>query len=198
MLSCFSKNNADEHRVKDSVPLIDTTHTIDSFTLSNKELEKTWKVFANAILIGNKKIIKDISTNCVYCTDCPTNTRQEDSLFNEYQKKNPKIWYDKLSSEFSYISIDEFLTNDYPLIFDSIVNTRLFNQSKIRFFDEETNKNLYKKNCIINSQALKESTIIQLFVKTIDWSEENEGMDKVFSFIKTKQGYKFCGYWTLP
>jgi hypothetical protein len=199
VLSCSSESKTNEVAVKDSVALAGTIHTSESFTLSNKELEKSWRIFTNAVLSNNLREIKEISTACIHCTDCPTNTRQEDSLFSEYQKKNPNTWYDKLYSQFSYIPIDEFLTNDYPSVFDSVVKSRFYNQSAIRFYDvNEINMHLYSKNCIVNSSTIKESTITEIFVKTIDWSEETEGMSKVFSFLKTKDGYKFCGYWTLP
>ena len=76
--------------------------------------------FANAVLSSDLKKIKQLSTNCIYCTDCITNTPKEDSLFNNFQKKNPNTWYDKLYSDFCYIPINKFLKEGFVIVFDSI------------------------------------------------------------------------------
>ena len=74
----------------------------------------------------------------------------------------------------------------------------MLNNSKIRFHDDEVNKGLYEKTCIITSSDLKKAKLQEMFVKIVDPSLETEGMDKAFAFIQTRQGYKFCGYSTIP
>ena len=197
-VSCLSGYKTNEAKPHNNIIQIDTSKNVNLITQSDKEFEETWRKFANAVLSGDLNKVKQLSTNCIQCTDCVTNTLKEDSLFNDFEKKNPNTWYEKLYSEFSYIPIDKFLKEDLRIIFDSLTETRLLDSSKIRFHDDEVNKGMYDKKCIISSNDLKNAKLLEMFVKVIDPSTETEGMDKAFAFIQTKQGYKFCGYSTIP
>ena len=197
-ISCSSGDKTNEAKPQINIPTKDTSKIINRITQSDKQFEETWKIFANAVLSGNLNKVKQLSTNCIECSDCVTNTPKEDSLFNDFEKKNPNTWYEKLYSELSYIPIDKFLKEDFTIIFDSFTKTRLLDSSKIRFHDDEVNKGMYDKKCIISSNDLKNAKLLEMFVKVVDPSTETEGMDKAFAFIQTKQGYKFCGYSTIP
>ena len=176
----------------------ETIKTIRTSPKQDEEFEKAWTKFANAVLSRNPKALAELSSACIYCTHCVTNTPKEDSLFNDFRSKNPDAWYEKLNSEYCYIPINKFLSDDFELIFDSITTSKMLKASKISYHDDGHNKGLYKNNCIAKSSELKNSKLLEMFVKVIDYSSETEGLSKAFAFIQTKQGYRFCGYSTIP
>ena len=197
-ISCSSGDKANNEKAQSDLQLTDTIQTIKSTAQSDEEFKKDWITFVNAVLAGDLKTLKGLSSGCIYCTDCVTNSHKEDSLFSDFQNKNPDTWYARLNSEFYYISIDKFLREDLTIVFDSISKSRMLNDSKIRFHNDEANKDLYAKKCIVSGMDLRNVKILEMFVKVVDPSSETEGMDKAFAFIQTKQGYKFCGYSTIP
>jgi hypothetical protein len=197
-ISCSSSDKNNKSKAKVSIPSTDTVKAVNIVRQSEKEFEEAWLTFANAVLSGDLNKVKQLSANCIECSSCVTNTPKEDSLFNNFQKKNPNTWHDKLYSELSYIPIDKFLNEDFTIIFNSFTKTKLLDSSKTRFHDDEINKGMYDKKCIISNTDFKKANLLEMFVKIIVPSTETEGMDKAFAFIQTKQGYKFCGYSTIP
>src|SRR5688572_18898705 len=112
LLSCSSGDNVSKEKSNGPSLTTDTTQTIKTTTQPDQEFEKTWTAFANAVSSGDLKALTELSTGCIYCTDCLINTSNEDSLFNIFQKKNARTWYAKKYSEFCYIPIDKFLSED--------------------------------------------------------------------------------------
>jgi hypothetical protein len=197
-ISCSLAYKTNDTKPQTNIPLADTSKTVNPVNEFDKEFEAAWTTFANAILSGDLKKVKELSSNCIRCSDCVTNTPREDSLYNKFKNKNPDTWYDKLSSELSFIPIDQFIKEDLALLFDPVLKSRMFDTSKIGFHNDEINKKLYDKKCIISSANLKNSKLQEAVVLVIDPSVETEGLQKAFAFIQTKQGYKFCGYSTIP
>jgi len=199
LVSCSSNGNVNKEKPQTNAPLVDSSIIKKQSDFQDKEFEDAWKVFAKTVLVKDFKTIKYLSAKCIYCTDCPTNTSKEDSLFAIFRKNNPNSWYDKLYEEFSYIPIDRFLKEDFSITFEPVVESRMLDNSKTRYHIVDTiNLHLFDKKCITQGSNLKNIKIIEIFVKVVDFSEETEGMSKTFIFIQTKDGYKFCGYSTIP
>jgi hypothetical protein len=198
VISCSSGDKTNSNSSINSVPLKDTSKAPYAITEEDKEFEEAWKIFANAVLSADLKQVKQLSSSCIHCTDCVTNTRQEDSLFKKFQSENPDTWYEKLNSKFCYVPIDKFLKEDFAIVFESVGKSRMLIASKISYHNDSVNKGMYDKKCIVSSMELKNGKIMEMFVKVVDPSSETEGMSKTFAFIQTKQGYKFCGYSTVP
>lgn len=198
LTSCSSGDKTNKAQAQNDIPSTDTSKTITHTSKPDKEFEEAWVTFANAILAGDLNTLKRISSNCIRCSDCVTNTTKEDSMYNEFEKKNPDTWYDKFYSELSFIPIDKFIKEDLNLIFDPPLKSRMLDTFKIGFHNDEINKKLYVKKCIISTVDLEASKLQEAIVLVIDPSSETEGFQKAFTFIQTKQGYKFCGYSTIP
>ena len=164
---------------------------------ANRELQDAWSSFAKAVISNDLQTIKRLSTDCVLCTDCLINSPKEDSLFNAYQDNHPNEWYDQFLNN-RYISIQTFIEEDKLTIFDENTLSRLLDESKIIFFNNNHNRKLYAKECIIKSSEPDSANLEEVFITVVDPSEKAEGMQKAFAFIKTKSGYKFCGYSTIP
>lgn len=63
--------------------------SIDSKNQTELEIQKVWIQFANSILTTNDlKETKRLSTNCIYCPECLTNTPEEESRLEKYQDSN--------------------------------------------------------------------------------------------------------------
>jgi hypothetical protein len=165
---------------------------------SDEELKRAWSLFSKAILFNDIQALKDLSTDCIRCSACVTNTSSEDSVFTVYRNNNPDTWYDTLYGELSYIPLQIFLEKDLRLLFDANTNSRLLDSSKISFHDDNHNKGLYIKECIIKPSDSSKADIQEVLLTVIDPSSETEGMQKGFAFVKTEKGYKFCGYSTIP
>lgn len=158
----------------------------------------TWNKFTKAVLSKDLKTFKAMSTNCLNCSWCVTNTAKEDSLFEAYQKVNEKIWYDKLYSEFSYISIDKFINEDYIFIFKSETKSRMQDTSKLYFADDKQNSKLYMKTCIVGVAEEQTLDFKEVFLTIVDSTPKREGAQFTFAFVKIKGQYKFCGFSTIP
>ena len=54
-----------------------------SSTNNDSLIKTTWNKFANSVLNRDRQLFKSISTDCIYCSKCVTNT----------QKKIVYLWY---------------------------------------------------------------------------------------------------------
>jgi hypothetical protein len=167
--------------------------------ISNDSLFKlTWNKFAKAVLNKDLKTFKMMSTSCVNCSWCLTNTAKEDTLLEAYKVVNEKTWYDKIYSELSYFSIDKFINEDYDFIFTEEVNARLLNATKLNFIDDNHNAKVYYKPCIIGKVDKTKLDFKEVLLTIVDPSPKYEGAQLAFAFVKIKGQYKFCGFSTIP
>lgn len=74
--------------------------------------------------------------------------------------------------------MDVFVKKDMPIVFDERTKRRLFDKSKLGFLEGQKQP--------------------EVLVTIIDPSNQGEGMQAAFAFKKTKGGYLFCGYSTIP
>src|SRR5207302_1961059 len=137
-------------------------------------------------------------SDCIFCGDCVTNNPIEDSSFISVEKNNPDLYYDKLYTEFRYIPIEKFIKNDLPLIFNSKIKSRMLDTSKLAFVDNEHNKNLYRKICITDTVQIDKTKHKEVLLTSVDPNDHYEGAQHAYAFILTNEGYKFCGFSTIP
>lgn len=161
-------------------------------------LKSTWIKFANSVLNKDRKLFKQLSTNCIRCDHCVTNTQTEDSLFDIYRSKNEKTWYDKLYTEFCFIPIDKFINEDLNTIFTDNIKSRLLDTSKLNFVDDNHNGKLYSKPCIIGTTKEIKHDFREVLLLSIDPTPKYEGTQFAFAFVKINGQYKFCGFSTIP
>jgi hypothetical protein len=180
---------------KGGFQVIDNSVEQISVSQADKEFEETWRVFVNAILADDFKKIKQLSANCIDCSICITNSPEEVAVYKEYWSS--KQYFKKMDSA-KFISIDKFIKEDLKIIFDSTLKSRLKVESKVMFHDFGIVNGTYNERCIISSSDFKKSKLQEAIVTVVDKSPEFEGFQKAFEFILTKQGYKFCGYSTIP
>lgn len=173
-----------------------TTSIVD--TIADQEFNQTWLEFSKAILSQDLELIKSLSSDCILCSDCFVNTPIEDSVFKEFQEKNPDKWYNKLYYELCYISIDKFLTEDLNLIFNEKVKSRLLDKTKIIYADNNHNSKAYSIKCIIGSSQTAQCEFKEVLLTYIDPTPKFEGSQWSFAFVKTNGKYKFCGFSTIP
>ncbi|MBH8570021.1 hypothetical protein KB206_14115 [Microvirga sp. STS02] len=144
----------------------------------DRALRNAWTLFAKAVIAGDMKMVKQLSASCVLCNE------------SEYIES---------ASNAPYVSIDRFIVKLSPRIFDTNTKARLLNSKKLAFnYDNNQNKRLYRYSCVASISEFKSATIPEVLVETVEESSRSGGMQKAFAFIKTKNGYKFCGYSTIP
>ena len=166
----------------------------------NPELHQAWKQFAQAVRANDLPALRLLSAACIHCTDCVTNTAAEETAFETYKDHHPDTWYDELYGPFSFIPAAAFWRKDGPLIFDAKTKLRLLNPAKLRFASSDHTKAGYVAPCLILPTQVASAHVDEVLLSYIDPypASQGEGMQKAFAFVKTKQGYKFCGYSTIP
>ncbi|QCO35505.1 hypothetical protein [Leptospira interrogans] len=169
--------------------------SIDSKNQTESEIQKVWIQFANSILTDDLKETKRLSTNCIYCPECLTNTPEEESRLEKFQDSN----YDKLYSDLSYISIDTFLEKDKPLFLNAEIKTKLLNPNNYKIDLEDPIPDLFNRSCILSKEEFNSTKVYAVLVtvqKPTFNSEEGSAMK--FTFIRTKKGLRFCEYLSIP
>jgi hypothetical protein len=159
-------------------------------------LKLTWDKFAKAVLKKDMKLIKSLSTDCIECLFCVTNTRKEDSLFTIYMDQNEKLWFNKLNSELSFIPIDKFISEDFKIIFTKKIEEGLLDSTKLHFAYDNHNASIFSKPCIITTKKEEKLDFREVRVRTTepDPSTKYEGSSCGFEFVKLNGQYKFCGF----
>lgn len=161
-------------------------------------IKTTWEKFYIAILNKDFKTFKVMSTDCINCPWCVTNTKKEDTLFNSYRAANLKSWYDTLYSNLSYISIDKFMKEDYNFIFTKKTKSRMRKKYNLVFSDVEIYPRLYAKPCIIDTPDLNKLDPKEVLLVDTEAAPKRDGPQMAFVFIIVKGEYKFCGFSYLP
>jgi hypothetical protein len=192
LINCSPRNHSTANK-----KFIDGNQIILTDT-SDEKLKLTWTLFAKAILANDTISIKKLSTNCINCSVCVTNTPLEDSLFENFKKNNPENWYEELYEELCYIPIDNFIKNDLLIIFNNKIKPRMLDSSKIAFFDDYHNRNLYQKICISATAKIDKTKHKEVLLTSVDPNNHFEGAQHAYAFILTNEGYKFCGFSTIP
>jgi len=162
------------------------------------ELQKVWVAFATAIASNDVATIKAMSTPCVGCVDCLTNTTEEESKVMEMRHQYPEKWYDMMYGKLCFIEIGRFIRDDIPVILNEETKARLLDGAKLDFVDNGHNRGVYDNNCIASVAERKKAVFSEVLVTVIDSGVGREGMQKAFAFVKKGSSFKFCGYSTIP
>ncbi|MDM3872024.1 hypothetical protein QSV34_11765, partial [Porticoccus sp. W117] len=112
-----------------------------------------------------------------------SNTKKEaDELVR--QRSNNLNWYDEFYAKKAFMPSEQFFKNEVPIIFTNDLIDRLKSR-KTQFLE---------RNDI-------EYGYIEILVNTVESDEieaEHEGIQHVFGFKSTDNGYKFCEISTVP
>ncbi len=175
--------------------LNETPDSIDSKNQTESEIQKVWIQFANSILTDDLKETKRLSTNCIYCPECLTNTPEEESRLEKFQDSN----YDKLYSDLSYISIDTFLEKDKPLFLNAEIKTKLLNPNNYKIDLEDLIPDRFNRSCILSKEEFSSTKVYAVLVTVQKPTSNSEGdLQRKFTFIRTKKGLRFCEYLSIP
>lgn len=166
--------------------------------LNNPELQRAWKKFAQAVQTNDLPALQQLSAACIQCSDCVTNTDAEATAFEAYQKKHPDTWDDALYDSLSFVPAEVFWHRDGHLVFDPKTKSRLLDPAKLQFGANDHTTEGYVAPCLILPAQAASTRISEVLLTYIDPSRQGEGMQQAFIFVKTEQGYKFCGYFTIP
>jgi len=176
------------------------TKSLTTFTPADNDslLKSTWTKFSNAVLNKDFKSLKFLSTDSILCVWCVTNTQIEDSLFEIFKIKNENIWYEKLYTQFCFISTENFIKEDFEFIFTDKIKTRLLDTTKLNFTDDNHNAKLYLRYGIIGTIQKVKPDFREVLLTSIDPNLNFEGSQFAFAFVKLNGQYKFCGFSTIP
>jgi hypothetical protein len=177
-----------------------TARPLSEPRLNNPGLHRAWTKFARAVQTNDLPALHQLSAGCIHCIDCVTNTPAEATAFETYQQKHPDTWYDTLYGSLGFIPTQAFWQRDGRLIFDAKTKSRLLDPAKLRFAANDYNKAGYVAPCLILPAQAASTPVYEVLLTYSDPypTGQGEGMQKAFAFVKTKQGYKFCGYSTIP
>lgn len=152
------------------------------------KLEKAWRRFADALIRNDKEAIKTLSTDCIRCFGCAFGADSRDTIISiEQDTPNPTLF-----------SFDHFITRFGPEVFSNETLARLLDTTKLTFIDNQYNSGLYTVPCLAKSSDLKNPVHKEVLLLIVDPSPAFEGAQQAFAFMETKDGYKFCGYSTIP
>ncbi|WP_118951775.1 hypothetical protein [Taibaiella helva] len=135
------------------------------------KLQETWNRFADALRLGDTASLRALSTPYLQCYNCPGDT--------------------------TFIPFARF-RDHVPEIFGAATLARLKDNTKLRFIDNGHNAELYATSCVTKPLRLWQPHCKEVLLTYIDPSTDFEGAQQAFAFIETKEGFKFCGYSTIP
>ncbi|EKR62605.1 hypothetical protein LEP1GSC036_2045 [Leptospira weilii str. 2006001853] len=158
------------------------------------EIQKVWIQFANSILENDLKEIKRLSTSCIYCPECLTNIPEEESQLEKFQDLNS----DRFDSDPSYIPIDTFLEKNRNLFLNAEIKTKPLNLSIYKIYPDDANLNQFNRSCILSKKELSSTKVYTVSVTVRESIFGSEGDQRIFTFIRTKKGFRFCGYLSIP
>ncbi len=146
-----------------------------------EQFKTAWNRFADAVLAKDVALIKQLSAPCIRCSACSE------------QAESPA---DTQPDESRPVPISSFISDHLPSIFDAATRSRLKNTDKLVFADDSQNRDLYQAACMGRTDSLSRQKEVLLL--RVDPSPETDGLQQAFSFMETPEGYKFCGYATIP
>ena len=170
----------------------------DASTTSDKKLHLAWSDFRKAIKAKDISALRRLSTDCILCSDCLTNTAEEDAMIDKLKIDNPETWYGSIYDSLSFIPFNKFLKEEYPLVFDSLLRANMYVDALVSFYDSDHNLQRHLHSCIKFNLDLKNPKLREVLVQLSGPSLKHEGATAALAFIETKNTYLFCGYSTIP
>ena len=164
----------------------------------DKKLMEIWKAFVKAVQSDNYDSIRFLSTDCIACAPCLYNTKQEDSVRTArylVHSKDSLVYED---DETVFLPFDIFFKNDYNLVFNHRLKSRMPDSLMVTVRCDETNLFYYLKPCAGRVKKERNVVMVEFFVSIVDRTKDFEGGSAILEFIETSTGYKFSGYSTMP
>ncbi len=166
----------------------------DSKELGEK-MQKSWSAFAQAVKNNNLPAVKAMATECIYCNYCLYNTDKENQVFVDSMKKNPDGWTAKITSQLQYLPVDKFMKEDFADIFAAETKAKMADKAAITFHNGNANRKTYNKLCISSRIISSNPNFVEVVINN---PSSKPGLNRTFTFIETKAGYKFCGFSIVP
>ncbi|HYG38471.1 MAG TPA: hypothetical protein VD908_07635 [Cytophagales bacterium] len=170
----------------------------DTNNSSNAEVKKFWKRYVKVVKSKDFEELKAISLPKIDCRSCLDNSAKEDSAVTNFKIKNPDSWYDQLYGELVYIPIDKFIEQDFDILFDQDLLSKIKNSSKVIFISRELEKKEGQQYLTEYIEGDKIPILHEALVTTVDPSTQYEGEQVVIQFLETNLGLRFYGYTTIP
>lgn len=159
----------------------------DSIALSG-----VWEDFRQAFSEKDLPRLKALSASQIYCSECYDNTQQEKER-NEQLMQTGK--WEKFMEQAYYVPLTKFLQEDVAVV-SEYTGSRVKNQP-YQIYNDEANKTLFTKK-LKKKQLSNPVHCYSVIISFIEPSKEFDGLQTVFTFVKTKKGFLFCGYGTVP
>ncbi len=155
-------------------------------------MDKTWIKFRAAFTAMDLTAMKLLTATVVYCSDCYDNTQTEKER-NEKLMRTDK-WVDFMETAY-YIPQSKFIKEDVPIMSKDIGNLMLTKPFQIS--EDFTNVEIFTNK--LNKKQLNLPTkIFNIVITLVEPNTEYDGLQAIFTFVKTKNGFLFCGYSTVP
>lgn len=159
----------------------------DSIAVAN-----VWQDFRKAFAEKDLEQLGKLSVSQIYCSECYDNTSEE-------KERNEKLmqtdgWGDFVEQAY-YVTVVKFLQEDIAVISDYIGN-KIISQA-FQIYNDEANATLFTQK-LKKKQLSNPVQCYSIIITLTEPSPEFEGLQAVFTFVKTKKGFRFCGYGTVP
>ncbi|WP_108866284.1 hypothetical protein [Aquimarina aquimarini] len=145
-----------------------------------EDITQVWKKFLNIIAIQDKSGFKTLSNQSIRCYLCLENTIIEQEELNK-KRETDSDWYTTLYTKDIYIPIDDFIENDYDLI-----------------FNEEFVQILKERKAVFYKREIEGIAHYEVLVTTTAPVFNHEGGQHSFQFKKIKGEWKFNEIGTIP
>jgi len=150
------------------------------FANDTKEISETWRQLLSAIESNDRAKFKALSGTTIKCYDCLENTVEEKTATTQ-MRATDSTWYERIYDDIIYVPIDDFITDDFDLIFTA-----------------EFVKILKEKEPKIGSYDIDGISKFEVLITTVEPSEEFEVMQHAFEFKKFDNEFKFVQISTIP
>jgi hypothetical protein len=161
--------------------------TITSFSCKQEkkalgdEVTVMWTSFLSDLEAEDKEAFKNTSAATIRCYDCLENTPSEVQKMN-LLRDTDSLWYHKIYDDLINIPIDQFIENDFDILFNPQF-VKILRDNDISFLEDKEN----------------EVTTVHILVTTTPPTAEFEGAQHSFSFTKTIDGvWKLNEISTIP
>ena len=157
----------------------------DNSTLSEKDrkLKEVWNKYKEAIRTKDSNEILKLSLDSIYCFECYYNNNENGSV---------NIQDDSKLRQKEFIPIDKFIRDNLSTYFGEFS----LNDNNISWINER-NETYFPLIATCIELGHEKCSIIEVSIS--DNSCEGEECSKtIYSFVQTRDGYKFCGFIQIP
>lgn len=150
-------------------------------TEAMEQFKTAWFRFADALQKKDTAAIRALSAACIWCSGCNDQAVSPEGVIPVAGK---------------FVPFSRFVQQHLPVIVNTATQARLKDVAKLTFVDDTQNRDLYQASCM--QRPDRDSRQKEVLLLLVDPSQETEGLQQAFSFMETPEGYRFCGYSTIP